>query len=86
MTKLALTVAMTAFVLGSAVLSPNAQAQAVKPAAMQAPATRVITVTSKACAACESALDRCNKNPPYGNDRICASDYYDCIRKNRCKQ
>ncbi len=85
MTKFAVTVAMTAFVLGSAVLSSAAQTQAVNPALMQAPATRVMTVASKACAACESTLDRCNKNAPSGNDRICASDYYDCIRKNHCK-
>jgi hypothetical protein len=35
------------------------------------------------CAACERALDACSRNPPYGNERICASDYYDCIRKAR---
>jgi hypothetical protein len=41
-------------------------------------------VQSSACKKCNDALDRCEKNPPYGNPRICASDYYDCIRGKKC--
>jgi len=40
---------------------------------------------SSACKKCNDALDRCEKNPPYGNPRICASDYYDCIRGKKCE-
>ena len=40
---------------------------------------------SSACKRCNDALDRCEKNPPYGNPRICASDYYDCIRGKKCE-
>jgi hypothetical protein len=40
---------------------------------------------SSACKKCNDALDRCEKNPPYGNPRICASDYYDCIRGKKCQ-
>ena len=39
---------------------------------------------SSACKKCNDALDKCEKNPPYGNPRICASDYYDCIRGKKC--
>jgi hypothetical protein len=85
MPKFALTITTTAFVLGAAILSLHAQTQSVKPAQMPDLATHVMMVASKACTACDSALDRCNKNPPYGNDRVCASDYYTCIRKNHCK-
>jgi hypothetical protein len=40
---------------------------------------------SSACKKCNDALDRCEKNPPYGNPRICASDYYDCIKGKKCQ-
>jgi hypothetical protein len=40
---------------------------------------------SSACKRCNDALERCEKNPPYGNPRICASDYYDCIRGKKCE-
>ena len=37
------------------------------------------------CKKCDRELDRCDQNPPYGNDRICASNYYDCIRRAHAK-
>jgi len=37
------------------------------------------------CKKCDRELDECDKNPPYGNDRICASNYYDCIRRAHAK-
>jgi hypothetical protein len=58
------------------------------------PANRVATAATSRqladrndprCRKCDRALDRCNAHPPYGNDRICASDYYDCIRRAHVK-
>lgn len=37
------------------------------------------------CKKCDRELDRCDANPPYGNERICASNYYDCIRRAHAK-
>jgi hypothetical protein len=43
------------------------------------------SVQSSARMKCNDALDRCEKNPPYGNPRICASDCCDCIRGKKCE-
>ena len=37
------------------------------------------------CKRCARELDRCDENPPYGNERICASNYYECIRRAHVK-
>ncbi len=37
------------------------------------------------CRKCDRELDKCDKHPPYGNERICASNYYDCIRRAHVK-
>jgi hypothetical protein len=57
-------------------------------AAGKAGFSRPLTVRdaqSSACKRCSDALERCERNPPYGNPRICASDYYDCIRGKKCE-
>jgi hypothetical protein len=57
-------------------------------AAGKAGFSRPLTVRdaqSSACKRCNDALERCEKNPPYGNPRVCASDYYDCIRGKKCE-
>ena len=39
---------------------------------------------SAVCKRCNDALDKCEKNPPSGNPRICADRYYTCIRGTKC--
>ena len=39
---------------------------------------------SAVCKRCNDALDKCEKNPPSGNPRICADRYYTCIRATKC--
>ena len=81
--------------VGCAIIGPGA-AGAIEPTAFNAANgfatgkpgfSRPLTLQamqSSACKKCNDALDKCEKNPPYGNPRICASDYYDCIRGKKC--
>jgi hypothetical protein len=44
-----------------------------------------LAAQSSACKKCDDALGKCEKKPPYGNPRICASDYYSCIKGKKCE-
>ena len=52
---------------------------------LDASALRLADRNDPRCKRCDRELERCNKNPPYGNDRICASNYYDCVRAAHVK-
>jgi hypothetical protein len=52
---------------------------------LDAPPLRLADRNDPRCKKCNRELDRCDQNPPYGNDRICASNYYDCIRRAHAK-